>query len=143
MMTGCGAVRGAVDGTSAMSVVLDTDVLTPDQRADALQDSFRGEVPGETFARDAPVRLRVDLVELGPGVRLRHNLGEALRVERTERHVRLAAPELVFLGLQRQGRSLLTLDGTTQPGRHDELECVDSTRPYALRGLTPRTHATT
>lgn len=121
-----------------MSVVLDTEVLTPDQRADALQDSFRGEVPQRvTFARDAPVRLRVDLVELGPGVRLRHNLGEALHVERTERHVRLAAPEFVFFGLQRQGRSLLTLDGTTRPGRDDELECVDSTRPYALRGLTP------
>lgn len=119
-----------------MTVLLDTDALPAEHRADALQDSFRHEPPQRvTFVHGGPVRHRIEMVELGPDVHLRRDVGTPTTVTRTERHVRIDAPEVVAFGLQRRGRSLLTVDGATRPARSEDLDCVDATRPYGLEQL--------
>lgn len=119
-----------------MTVVVDTAGLPAEARADALRDAFSAEAPQQVdFARATSHRYRVELVDLVPDVRLRHTTGVPVHVRRTERHVRMEAPEYVSFGLERQGTSLLTTGGTTRPASHLHLDCVDTTRPYALEQL--------
>ncbi|WP_432571515.1 AraC family transcriptional regulator [Kineococcus sp. SYSU DK005] len=117
-----------------MSVLLDTAALPAAQRAQALQESFRGESAQRVTSVGAgPVHHRIDLVELGPEVRLRRTVGSPLHVVRDERHVRREPSEHVSFGLQRAGTSLLSVGGSTGPTRAGHLHCVDTTRPYELR----------
>lgn len=124
------------DGAAPLRVLLDTDTLPAAHRADALQDAFRNEAPQRVVFGDAPAfRHRIEMVELGPEVRIRRSIGTPMTVIRTERHVRAEAPEYMSFGLQRQGRSVLTLGGSPRPASYRQLDCVDGTRPYALEQL--------
>nr|WP_246314202.1 helix-turn-helix domain-containing protein [Kineococcus aurantiacus] len=114
--------------------MFDTATLPAAQRAEALQASFREESAQRvTFVGTGPVHHRIDLVELGPQVRLRRTVGSPLHVVRDEGHVRREPSEHVSFGLQRAGTSLLSAGGRTGPTCAGVLHCVDTSSPYELR----------
>jgi len=124
-----------------MTVVLDTDLLPPGDRADALHAAYEDQHPQRrVLLGDQPVRHRVEQVALGPRSHLLRTSGTPLQILRKACHVRADATEHLAIGLRRRGHGLLSVDGADAQLPAGHLNCVDMTRPYRLVHATDHAH---
>ena len=124
-------------------LILDSEDIEPDHRDDALEAAFtstelpqrvRYVVPART------VRHRVDLHELGAGVRLLSNSGSGVHIVRGPREVRRGAPEQVAVCLQSGGVGYLDCDGVQHVKNPGDLSLQDTTHPYSYRQSEQNDH---
>lgn len=113
-----------------MTVLFDTARLPEHERVDALQAAFTVESPQVVDLLNPRVRHRTEVVELGPGLRVRRDEGSPLAVARNARHVRIDAPEVLAIAFQRQGDSMISVGEHERVLRAGDLQCTDTTRPY-------------
>ncbi len=116
-----------------MGVVFDAETLARRERLEALNTAIAmSHVPQQISSADGVLGAhRVELYQLGPGLRLMRNAGHCLLVNRTARHVRMAAPEIVAMGMTVSGQARLSsphAEGIIGPGH---LDLVDTTAPYS------------
>jgi len=124
-----------------VAVLLDTDLIPPGERADALRAAYDRESPRRAVHLGAgPVRHRVERIALGPGVHLLRTGGSALDVLRTARHTRGDAPEHVAIGLHHHGDAVVSAAGVDADVPVGHLNCVDMTSPYRIAHATANRH---
>ncbi|MEU4293592.1 helix-turn-helix domain-containing protein [Kribbella sp. NPDC026596] len=115
-----------------MAVILDTAALPPHDRAEAFYTAMMSaSVPARVEHEDrrGDVHARMDFWQLGVP-NLFRNEGSGIRLVRTTKHVRLAAPERLALAVQVSGVGAFG-QGTHQQRVHTgELMLVDLTSPY-------------
>jgi AraC family transcriptional activator of tynA and feaB len=114
-------------------LLFDSRTFSARDQADALDAAFNDAAMPQSvsYVTGRAVRHRVELLELGPGIQLMRNTGTGLRITRSARHVRQAAPEVIAVGLPLRGQSLLAgHDGTTTVYAPGGIHLLDTTRPY-------------
>jgi AraC family transcriptional regulator, positive regulator of tynA and feaB len=125
MMTGEGV---------AVGLVFDAGTLAPRDRLEALNAVIAGsDLPQQVRCADGVLNAhRTELYQLGPGVHLMRNTGSCLLVDRTARHVRLSAPEMVTMGLTIRGRAWLSTPHAEGVIEQGHLDLVNNAQPYSL-----------
>ena len=107
-----------------MAVILDTDLLDPRDRADAVHEAMaRSGIPALVTHEPPPdqVHAHIQLWSLGGGVTLMHRVGSGVGLNRTPRQVRAAAPERLAVTVLGPGRWIYS------QGAHDQR--VEASRP--------------
>ena len=100
-----------------MAVILDTDLVPPRDRADAVGQAMQlSGIPARITHEPPPEQIfaRIKLWQLGGGTTLMHRNGSGLRLTRTPRQLRIAAPERISLTVLGPG------SWTYTQGRHDK-----------------------
>lgn len=124
-----------------MTVLLDTEHVAPQERADALHSLYSDEHPRRRVAIDGyPIRHRAERVVLGSDVQILRSGGSALHILRTRQEVREDAPEFVAIGLRRRGTGLMAVDDSHTELPVGQLNCVDMTSPYRLMHTSAHVH---
>jgi AraC-like DNA-binding protein len=132
-------VGGPISG-GVVALVLDTDVVAPEDRHELVRDVLgRSGVPSHfrlnTPARD--VHLRMQTWQIGH-IPLLRTEGTGLHRSRSERHLRMDAPELIGVGLVTSGeQSVYTAHGATQRLGIDDIHIVDQTGAYEFTHVGP------
>jgi AraC-like DNA-binding protein len=125
-----------LDGAEGMPVglVFDAAALAPRDRLEALNAAIAASgLPQRVTCADGVLGAhRIEFYDLGPGLRLMRNAGSCLRVERTVRHVRMSAPEIVTMGLTVQGRAGLSTPHADELIEQGHLDLVDNAYPYSF-----------
>jgi AraC family transcriptional activator of tynA and feaB len=119
-----------------MAVVLDTDLLAPDGRPDAIEALFDTHEVPQLVRYAAPperVRYRMELFGYGPGIHLLYNYGTGLIIDRTARHVRQGAPGQLALFMGRTGVGYLSRGDVSTVFHPGDIGVIDTMRPYAWR----------
>jgi AraC family transcriptional regulator, positive regulator of tynA and feaB len=116
-----------------MGVVFDAETLAPRERLEALNAAIAmSDLPQQVSCADGVLGAhRVELYQLGPGVQLMRNVGSSLLVNRTARHVRMAAPEIVSMGVAVSGSAGLLSPHAEGIIGQGHLDLVDTTAPYS------------
>lgn len=107
-----------------MTVILDTDLLLPHERADAIEHAMQLSGIPALLTHEPPIDevfARIELWPLGGGTTLMHRDGSGVCLTRTPQQVRAVAPERVAVTVLGPGR------WSYAQGRHDEQ--VESHRP--------------
>ncbi|MGS0685907.1 helix-turn-helix transcriptional regulator [Nakamurella sp. GG22] len=107
-----------------MTVILDTDLLPRQERADAIEHAMQLSGIPARLTHEPPVdevSARIELWALGGGTTLMHREGTGVCLTRTQRQVRAVAPERIAVTVLGPGR------WTYAQGRHDQQ--VESPRP--------------
>jgi AraC-like DNA-binding protein len=100
-----------------MAVILDTDLVPPRDRADAIAEAMQlSGIPARITHEPPPEQIyaRIKLWQLGGGTTVMHRNGSGLRLTRTPRQLRIAAPERISLTVLGPGCWTYT------QGRHDK-----------------------
>ena len=90
-----------------MAVILDTDLVPPRDRADAVAEAMQlSGIPARITHEPPPEKIyaRIRLWQLGGGTTLMHRDGSGIRLTRTPRQLRIAAPERISLTVLGPGR---------------------------------------
>lgn len=115
--------------------VFDTASLAPHERRDAYVNAFvSSEVPMQvSFAPRVPLSGSADLWDLGPGIHLLRSEDTGIRLTRTTRHLRVAAPERIAISLCRRNAGI-TVGTATQRLHPGDLHVNDQTLPSDYAG---------
>ena len=90
-----------------MAMILDTDMVPPRDRADAVGQAMQlSGIPARITHEPPPEHIfaRIKLWQLGGGTTLMHRNGSGLRLTRTPRQLRAAAPERISFTVLGPGR---------------------------------------
>jgi AraC-like DNA-binding protein len=120
-------------------LLLDTAGIAPADRIEAVNNAANAAgLPSEvTDARDGgEVRIRVENWQLGSGMLFAHD-SEGLKLARSNRNVRAAAPERVVLCLQTSSRAWFTQKDVEQVVPRGDLMLVDHRYPYEFGWFGP------
>lgn len=117
-----------------MGLVFDAEALAPRDRLEALNAAIAASgLPQRVTCADGILGAhRVELYELGQGLRWMRNTGSSLRVSRTGQHVRMAAPEVITMGLTVRGRAGLSTPHAEGLIEQGHLDLVDNAQPYSF-----------
>jgi AraC family transcriptional regulator, positive regulator of tynA and feaB len=115
--------------------VHDTDIIPERDRVDLLNTAFaNSESPQSvTYVATDSIRHRMELFDLGAGAHLLRNTGTGLRIVRSERHVRLGAPDQLAVCMQSKGTGLAMTGAGSELHLPGELWFLDTTRPYTYQ----------
>ena len=118
-----------------MALVLGSQTIPERDREEVLNAAFsNSEVPQSvTYETNGPIRHRMDLFNLGPGMHLLRNVGTGLHIVRGTGHVRMGAPEQLAVFMQTSGTGLLAAGGARSVSDPGRLGLLDTTRPYTYR----------
>jgi AraC-like DNA-binding protein len=114
-----------------VALLLDTDTMPADRRADALRAAMTSTVvPSQVdIEAQGEVRARIHGWQLGTSARLAHVASSGHRVVRRPRHLRGGGEEKISLAIQLTGRGSLT-HRDLSPARTGDLQLVDLTSPF-------------
>lgn len=117
--------------------VFDSDDFAPHERRDAYMGVFAGsEVPMHIgFAPGVPLSARMDLWDLGPGIHMMRTRDTGLRITRTPRQLRAAAPERIALAYSRR-RAAIAVGPFRRRIDPGDLHLNDQTQPSDYLGLS-------
>jgi AraC-like DNA-binding protein len=118
-----------------MTRVFDTADFAPQERRDAYMNAFAStEVPLQvSLAPGAQVSARMDLWELGQGIHLMRTQDTGVRITRSSRHLRVAAPERIALAYARRP-ARITVGASTRQLRPGDLFVNEQTLPSDYTG---------
>jgi len=118
-----------------MARVFDTANFAPQDRREAYMSAFAGsEVPKQVgFPAGVELSATMDLWDLGPGLHLIRASDNGLRLTRSTRHLRIAAPERIGIAYQRR-EAAISIGPWTQRLRPGDLHVVDQTLPSDFVG---------
>jgi hypothetical protein len=119
-----------------MTVLLDTRLLAPEDRAEALRDAMRRVgVQAEVSSFGMPPTAKVEGWDLGSGCTLMRRVSSGVRLVRSARSVRSDSPPRVTLTLLSAGPWGYEHDGVQEVGSlvAPELVLVDQLSPYEFR----------
>ncbi|GAB3838760.1 helix-turn-helix domain-containing protein [Dactylosporangium cerinum] len=111
-------------------MVLDTSLLPPGQRAEAVRATLGSYLHPVAVAVGPSGQARINHWQLGPGVQLLHSVAGSHRLTCTSRHLRDAGPERISLGLPISGAVRMRHRDLPGGDRIGELQLVDLTSPY-------------
>lgn len=118
--------------------VFDTADFAPRERRDAYMSAFAGrEVPMQvSFASGENLSAWMDHWDLGPGIHMIRTQDNGIRLTRSTRHLRVAAPERIALAYSRR-RAGIAVGTSSRLLRPGDLHVNDQTLPsdYAGRGV--------
>lgn len=117
-------------------LVFDSAGIPARDRTDALDAALNSAVMPHAFSfvSERVIPHRTDAWQLGEGVALMRSVGAGVETNRTARHVRQAAPEVIILGLASRTPLLFeSHDGTQSTCEPGAITVLDSTRPARVR----------
>ncbi|MEU4312440.1 AraC family transcriptional regulator [Nocardia sp. NPDC024068] len=116
-------------------LVHDSDSIAPEDRLEAINAVFndRESPQSVTYAVSRPIRHRMHVVDLGPGVHVVRNSGTGLHIVRSARHIAQGAPEQFALFMPVRGDGVLATPGNTGLVLPGQLSVLDTARPYTYR----------
>jgi AraC family transcriptional regulator, positive regulator of tynA and feaB len=116
----------------SVGLVFDAAMLAPRDRLEALNAAFaQTNLPQRVTCVDGGLSAhRIEFYRLGLGVQLVRSAGSCLLVNRTARHVRISAPEIVTMGLTVRGRVGLSTPHVERLIEEGQLDLVDNAQPY-------------
>jgi AraC-like DNA-binding protein len=113
-----------------VAMILDTDTLPEQDREEAYLAGFlSSEVPHtlDLHVSDEPVRVRMDFWDLGSGMHILRNYGSGVRIFRTAKQLKIAAPETVAIGFKLGGPGMFEINDRNQNLRAGDIHLVDQT----------------
>lgn len=116
-----------------MARLLDTLLLEPAERKSAYIEQFSNhEVPHQIGFSEAPEGYcgTVDFWSLDSGVSMHRTVDSGTRLTRTQRHLRVAAPERFSVVLKLRGESSVTVRGAEHVVRSGDMWILDQTSPH-------------
>jgi AraC-like DNA-binding protein len=115
--------------------VFDTAEFAPHERRDAYMNAFvSSEVPMQvSFAQGVQLAANMDLWDLGPGIHLLRTRDTGIRLTRSSRHLRIAAPERIAITLCGRKAGIVVGAASQQLGPGD-VHVNDQTLPSDYAG---------
>lgn len=123
-----------------MVMVLDTDLLRPSERVDAIESAMQlSGIPAKVTHEPPPDQIyaRINLWQLGGGTTMMHRDGSGVRLLRTPRQVRALAPDRISLTVLGPGRWTYS-QGTYEArveSRSPQVLLTDQAAPYEFNRI--------
>jgi AraC-like DNA-binding protein len=111
-------------------LLLDSDTLPEQDREEAYRDSFLSSEVPHTLDFDLspkPVRVRMDVWDLGPGMHILRSVDNGVRIFRTPKQLKIAAPETIAIAFKLGGDGVYEKNDHEVGLRAGDVHLVDQT----------------